>query len=42
MVVYCGKQLLLGKISSNLAFLTVPLDAVPYILVTIILLAVGW
>ncbi len=40
-VVLVVNNYLLGKISTNLAFLTVPLDAVPYILVTIILLAVG-
>ena len=32
---------LLGKLKHSLLFLTVPLDAVPYVLVTIILLAVG-
>jgi cell division transport system permease protein len=32
---------LLGKIRANLAFLTLPLDAVPYVLITVILLGVG-
>jgi cell division transport system permease protein len=32
---------LLGKLKNSLLFLTVPLDAVPYVLVTVILLAVG-
>ena len=30
-----------GKIRDSLTFMTVPLDAVPYVLVTVILLAVG-
>ncbi|NLV71182.1 MAG: ABC transporter permease [Actinobacteria bacterium] len=32
---------LVGTVSDNLAFLAMPLDAVPYVLVTVILLAVG-
>ena len=32
---------LLGRLKNSLLFLTVPLDAVPYVLVTVILLAVG-
>jgi cell division transport system permease protein len=32
---------LLGRLRSSLLFLTVPLDAVPYVRVTVILLAVG-
>ncbi len=40
-VVLAVNNYLLGKVSDNLAFLAVPIDAVPYILVTVVLLAVG-
>lgn len=40
-VVLAVNNYLLGKISDNLAFLAVPIDAVPYIFVTAVLLAVG-
>lgn len=40
-VVLVMNSYLLGKIKSNIAFLTVPLDAVPYLLVALILLGVG-
>jgi cell division protein FtsX len=40
-VVLVLNSYLLGKVKNNIAFLTVPLDAVPYVLVIVILLAVG-
>jgi len=40
-VVLAANHYLLGRVSDNLAFLSVPVDAVPYVLVTIILLGVG-
>jgi cell division transport system permease protein len=40
-VVLVLNSFLVGKIRSSLPFMAVPLDAVPYILVTIVLLAVG-
>ncbi len=40
-VVLVLNNYLLGKVSANLAFLALPLDAVPYVMVAIILLAVG-
>jgi len=39
--VLAANHYLLGRVSDNLAFLSVPVDAVPYILVTIVLLGVG-
>ena len=40
-VVLVTNSYLLGKIKDNIAFLTVPLDAVPYVLVAAVLLGVG-
>lgn len=39
--VLAANHYLLGRVSDNLAFLSVPVDAVPYILVTVVLLGVG-
>ena len=40
-VVLVLNSFLVGKVRDSLTFMTVPLDAVPYVLVTVILLAVG-
>jgi cell division transport system permease protein len=40
-VVLVLNSFLIGKIRNSLTFMTVPLDAVPYVLVAVILLAVG-
>jgi cell division transport system permease protein len=40
-VVLVLNNIMVGKISSSLTFMTIPLDAVPYTSVTLILLAVG-
>ncbi len=40
-VVLLVNSFLVGRIRDNLTFMTIPLDAVPYVLVSVILLAVG-
>ena len=40
-VVLLLNSFLVGRIRDSLTFMTIPLDAVPYVLVSIILLAVG-
>ena len=40
-VVLVVNSFVIGKVRDNLTFMTVPLDAVPYVTVTVILLAVG-
>ena len=40
-VVLLLNSFLVGKVRDSLTFMTVPLDAVPYVLVAVILLAVG-